>query len=390
MAEIDEEFIKKMEDDFGKASSKFEKAFILATGKDKTGTAVDSPFLEMIAKTGKQQTDLATQIADLKNLQVQNQPIGETKKKAIDDVLKTFDGDATKLREGLDFAMDARPPSTFAWSVFVAGVGVLIAMFFFYYYLHANGLYSPPTQSMSDTERLSAVDALASIRTQATFLGELLSRGSALQKDEEKVAKATLNSLREHVQKTLQEPVDTLKVVVGLSPDTGGLYSELKNETTPKSASADGLGSQNLNSKAIIIYSNQISKTIRDLKEPYFWERGSGRYAEVLFGSFFGAMVFALYNWWKHMRRPARAWWLGWGIAKIFLALMVSFTLVAILSQVNFTTPSGLQSQTAFGLGTAPIEIVIAVSILAGYFGHKALDSLENYADRLFGSTSSG
>lgn len=388
MAETDEEFFKKTEDDFAKASSKFEKAFILATGKDKTDAAVDSPFLEMIAKAEKRRTDLATQIADLKNLQGQNQPIGEARKEAINEVLKTFEGDATKLREGLDFAMEARPPSTFAWSVFFAGVGVLMAMFFFYYYLHANRLYAPLTRSMSDPEHLSAVDALASIRTQVTFLGELRSRESAFQKDEEKAAKATLNSLREHVQKTLQDHMDTLKVVVGLSPDTGGLYSDLKNETMPKSTSADGVGSQNLNSKAIIIYSNQIGKTIRDLKEPYFWERGSGRYAEVLFGSFFGAMVFALYNWWKFMRTPDRVWWLGWAIAKIFLALMVSFSLVAILSQVNFTTPSSLQSQTAFGLGTAPIEIVIAVSILAGYSGHKVLDSLETYADRLFGSTS--
>jgi hypothetical protein len=126
------------------------------------------------------------------------------------------------------------------------------------------------------------------------------------------------------------------------------------------------------------------------LREPYFWDRGAGRYAEVLFASFFGVMVFALYNWWKHMRRPWRSWWLGWYVAKIFLALLVSFAFVVLLSQVNFTTPSSLQSQTAFGLGTAPIEMVIAVSILSGYFGHKALESLERYADRLFGSIVAG
>jgi hypothetical protein len=74
MVETDEEFVRKIEHDFTKASSRFEKASLSATGKDKTGTAVHSPFLEMIAKTGKQQTHLATQIADLKNLQVKISP----------------------------------------------------------------------------------------------------------------------------------------------------------------------------------------------------------------------------------------------------------------------------------------------------------------------------
>jgi len=390
MAEADNEFIKEIEDNFTMASLLFEKASLSATGKDKAGTAVHSPLLEMVTKMRQEQTDLAAQIAELNHLKAQNQPIGESKKKAAEDALKAFKGDARKLKEGLDFVLDAQPLSTFAWIVFLAGVVLLMAVFSFYYYLHANRPYLPFTQSMSDEQRLSAVDALASIRTQALLLGELLSRERALQNDQEKAARAILGSLREHIQKSLQEPVDTLKVVAGLSPDIASLYSELKNETAPTSANADGLGSQNLNDRAIIIYSNQISKAIRELKGPFFWDRGSGRYAEVLFASFFGVMVFALYNWWKHMQRPSRGWWLGWYVAKVFLALMVSFAFVAILSQVNFTTPSSLQSQTAFGLGTAPIEIVIAVSMLTGYFGHKALDALEKYADRLFGSITAG
>jgi hypothetical protein len=218
------------------------------------------------------------------------------------------------------------------------------------------------------------------------LLNELLSREDSLQNNEDKIAKATLSSLREHIQKTLQSPVDSLEIVARLSPESKILYNELKSESLTNTLNTNRAGSQNLNSKAIIIYTDQISRTIRDLKKPYFWDQGPGRYAEVLFASFFGVMVFALHNWWKYMRRPSRDWWLGWYVAKIFLALTVSFTFVAILSQVNFTTPSSLQSQTAFGLGTAPIEIVIAVSVLTGYFGHKALDSLEKYADRLFGS----
>src|SRR5215510_102001 len=128
MAEADNEFIKKMEDNFTKTSLLFEKASLSATGKDEAGTAVQSPLLEMVTRTRQEQTDLAAQIAELNHLKAHNQPIGEPKKKAAEDALKTFEADARKLKEGLDFVLDAQPLSTFAWIVFLAGVVLLMAV----------------------------------------------------------------------------------------------------------------------------------------------------------------------------------------------------------------------------------------------------------------------
>ena len=384
MAETDAAFIERIDKKFHQVSSMVDETSAVVKGRDPAGIPVPSPLLHVVDEAGHKRGVLENEISNAKNIISQNQPIDETQKSKIDEDLKRLEGDAIRLKEGVDFAVDAQSPSRFAWIVFLAGIAVLIGGLILYISLHKKRP-SALLRGISDEQRLAAIDTLASIRVRATLLEELLAQESAFKDAEDK---KTIASLRGNIQNTLREGVDTLSVITGVSADTGSLYNELKNEVNPTPPPAVGL--QSLNSKAIVIYSNQIGKTIRDLKEPYFWDRGAGRYAEVLFASFFGVMVFALYNWWKHMRRPSRNWWLGWYVAKIFLALMVSFAFVAILSQLNFTTPSSLQSQTAFGLGTAPIEIVIAVSILAGYFGHKALESLESYADRLFGSIVTG
>jgi hypothetical protein len=384
MAETDAAFIERIDKKFHSVSSMVDKTSALVKGRDTAGIPVPSPLLQVVDEAENKKVVLGSEFSSIKNMTSQNQPIDEAQKRKIDDDLKILEGDAIRLKEGLDFAVDAQSPSWFAWIVFLVGIAVLIGGLILYVALHKNR----PTallRGISDEQRLAAIDTLAAIRVRATLLEELLAQESAFKDADDK---KTIATLRGNIQNTLREGVDTLSVITGMSADTGSLYNELKHEVNP--TLSPEAGSKSLNSKAIIIYSNQIGKTIRDLKEPYFWDRGAGRYAEVLFASFFGVMVFALYNWWKHMRRPARNWWLGWYVAKIFLALIVSFAFVAILSQVNFTTPSSLQSQTAFGLGTAPIEIVIAVSILAGYFGHKALESLESYADRLFGSIVTG
>jgi len=357
----------------------------LAKSRNKTGIPVTSPIYNAIFNIETSCESLEDEVESIKNIQNQNLPIDKDRRRKIDSDLKTFENKVVTMQDGLEFALDTRSPSPFVWVVFFTGTAVLIGVLIYYISLHANRPTSPQLQGISDAQRLQAIDALTALRVQAAFLEELSARESAFKNEDDKKA---MTSLRENIHKTLRDTADTLKVMTSVSADTGSLYAALQDEISPKNSTAEG--TQHLNAKAIMIYSNQLGKTVRELPEPYFWERGAKRYAEVLFASFFGVMAFALYNWWKQMRRPARGWWFGWYVAKIFLALMVSFIFVAILSQVNFTTPTSLQSQTAFGLGTAPMEIVIAVSMLAGYFGHKALDALEGYAERLFSSLAAG
>lgn len=190
----------------------------------------------------------------------------------------------------------------------------------------------------------------------------------------------TAARIHKRLKTQLAEAIQTLDVSTSLTEHQAGHLEALQK----------GITEDAIEPRVLAIYSEELSFAIETADDDYFWETGAGRYAEVLFGAFFGVMVFALYNWWKFMPKPGRPRWAAWLVAKIFLALMSSFVFVVLLSQISFTTPTSLTTGGAIGLGTAPIEMVIAVAILAGFFGHKAIGGLDAYTGRLFGDGDGG
>ncbi len=170
MAETDRAFITRIDDQFKKVSSKVDKISALIKGRDKSGIPIPSPLFNAIYNIEKNRTSLEAEVEDIKNVHPQNQPIDKDRKRKVDDELKMFKRNVMNMKEGLDFALDARSPSPFAWVVFSAGTAVLIGVLIYYISLHTNRPASARLQGISDEQRLNAIDAIASIRVRAALL----------------------------------------------------------------------------------------------------------------------------------------------------------------------------------------------------------------------------
>jgi hypothetical protein len=365
MAQKDEEFIKEIEGDFKRLSELFE-------GKVKKRLTPDSPLLQEVNDLDKTQGGIKDKIEGLKQ---RTEPIeSETKEELIDKINK-FERDIAPIKEGLDVALrlELPSPSLRAWIWFAVEILMVIAAVVLYLNMHADRPVQAFLQGIKPEHRVELAAKVSAIETRALLLDHL--REGATGEDE------VMQSLKAAMSANLEEANMTFKAA-GFSPSNQAIFQKNYDKIKAELEADTPIG------KVIVVYLDQIYEDVLKQEEPFFWDRGLGRYIEVLFASFFGAMGFTLYNWWEHMRKPFRGWWVAWHLAKIFLALVFSFSFIAILSQVNFATPESLETQTALGLGTAPIELVIAVSILSGYFSHRTLSFLDKYANRIFGLAS--
>jgi hypothetical protein len=313
--------------------------------------------------------------AQISQLKGQSQPIGPTVRKKLYADLIFLQQRVRILGERLEDALEAEwpPPTRFAWAVFVVGVALLVGVFLCYVNLHADRPLRVFLKGIPVENRVDLATKASAIKTRALVLAALPKpvEGQNVEASE------IISPLRVAMSADLEAAHTTFNGA-GFSEPAQAIFEEhyqkIKEEleaTTPSG-------------KLIVDHVDQILEHVLKAEEPFFWEIGAGRYVEVLFASFFGIMAFSLLNWWKHMRRPLREYWLAWHVAKIILSLVASVIIVAILSQVNFTTPTSLRDQTAVGLGTASMDFVVAFSMLAGYFSHLVVDYLEAYASRIF------
>jgi len=286
-----------------------------------------------------------------------DQPLEAATKRKIQSDLATLKRRVSRVNDGIQFAVDPQPPRLGAWVWFLSELVLIVLVAWLYVDIHSGRPLRAFLKSVSPAARvelaLQAAELKALATAQPADLGALTKGISAL---EAAFARA------------------------GFAPDDERIFADaverMRMELARKEAANGGV---------VAVHLDRIVEDVLKSEEGFFWDRGVGRYVEVLFAIFFGVMAFALYNTWEYMRHPGRSWWVAWHVAKAFMALVLGFVTIVILSQVNFATPSSLEKQTALGLGTAPIELVMAVSALAGYFSHRMLGFLDRYADRVFG-----
>ncbi len=286
-----------------------------------------------------------------------DQPLEAAVKRDIQSDLATLKRRVSRVNDGIQFAVDPQPPRAGAWIWFLAELALIVLVAWLYVDVHRGRPLRAFLKSVSPAARVELALQTAELKALAT----------AETPDLEALAKG-VSALEAGFAKA------------GFAPDDERIFADavarIQAELARKEAANGGV---------VAVHLDRIVEDVLKGEEGFFWDRGVGRYVEVLFAIFFGVMAFALYNTWEYMRHPGRAWWVAWHVAKAFMALVLGFVAIVILSQVNFATPSSLENQTALGLGTAPIELVIAVSALAGYFSHRMLGFLDRYADKVFG-----
>ncbi len=288
-----------------------------------------------------------------------DQPVEASKKRDVRQKVAALTRRAARVDEGIEFAVDPRPPKVTAWIWFGVELLAVVLVALFYVNLHQGRPLRVFLRSVPPASRVELALQLADLKTLAVA---------------EKPDLAALGGVLDGVEAGFEE--------ANFAPEDKTVFDESVAHIRTELSRGD-----EMNGEVVGVYADRIVNAVLKAEDPFFWDRGVGRYVEVLFAVFFGVMAFALYNNWQYMRSPGRSWWIAWHIAKIFMALVLGFVTIAILSQVNFATPSSLEKQTALGLGLAPIELVIAISALAGYFSSRMVGFLDRYADRVFGQS---
>lgn len=345
MATDDEKFVQQMREQLEKASEKIEKA--------QKALAENSSLRRFLSGLATTRDNLAKELDAIPP----DEALDAAAKQRIRSQVSTLRSRASRVEEGTTFAEDPRPPKLGAWIWFAVEFLAVVLVAWLYVSLHAGRPLKSTLEGVSPAIRVELAVEAADMKQLA----------SADEPD-----RAALSGVLGQMETTLAE--------AQFAPgDRSALTEVIDGMRTALTASGD------VNGGVVSLYADNMIETLKT-EESFFWEHGVGRYAEVLFAVFFGVMAFALYNNWEYMRHPGRAWWIAWHIAKGLMALVLGFVTIVILSQVNFTTPGSIEDQTALGLGFAPIELVIAISALAGYFSHRMVGFLDRYADRIFGS----
>lgn len=286
-----------------------------------------------------------------------DQPLEAAVKRGIQGDLTTLKRRVSRVNDGIQFAVDPQPPRAGAWIWFLAELVLIVLVAWLYVDVHRGRPLRTFLRSVRPAVRVELAIQAADLKALA------LAQPPDLE--------------------TLGKGVSALEAAfgkAGFAPDDERIFADAVGRIRVELARREAA-----NGGVVAVHLDRIVEDVLKGEEGFFWDRGVGRYVEVLFAIFFGVMAFALYNTWEYMRHPGRAWWVAWHVAKAFMALVLGFVTIVILSQVNFATPSSLENQTALGLGTAPIELVMAVSALAGYFSHRMLGFLDRYADKVFG-----
>lgn len=286
-----------------------------------------------------------------------DQPLEAEVKRDIQGDLATLRRRVSRVNDGIQFAVDPQPPRLGAWIWFLSELALIVLVAYLYVTVHEGRPLRAFLKGVSPAARVELTLQVAELKAVATAQpADLEALGKGIAALEATFAKA------------------------GFAPDDERIFADAVERMRAELARKD-----QANGGVVAVYLDRIVEDVLKGEEGFFWDRGVGRYVEVLFAIFFGVMAFALYNTWEYMRHPGRAWWVAWHVAKAFMALVLGFVTIVILSQVNFATPASLEKQTALGLGTAPIELVMAVAALAGYFSHRMLGFLDRYADKVFG-----
>lgn len=345
MATDSEKFVQQMRAQVEKAS--------VHLGRIQAALAQDSQLHRFVATLQASRDRILQDLDELPP----DQPVEASTKRAVRQKVATLARRASRVDEGIEYAVDPRPPKVGAWIWFGVELLAVVLVAWLYVNLHQGRPLHVFLRSVPPASRVELALQLADLKTRAVA---------------EESDLAALGGVLDGVEAAFDE--------ANFAPEDERIFDEAVAHIRTELAR----GSE-MNGEVVGVFADRIVDDVLKGEEPFFWDRGVGRYVEVLFAVFFGVMAFALYNNWEHMRRPGRSWWIAWHIAKIFMALVLGFVTIAVLSQVNFATPSSLENQTALGLGLAPIELVIAISVLAGYFSHRMVGFLDRYADRIFG-----
>ncbi len=345
MANDVEKFVQDMRERVEKATANLEDV--------ESALAQDSQLQRFVASLRATRDKVAQELDAIPP----DQPLEAERKKSIREMVTTLARRASRVREGIEYAVDPRPPKVGAWIWFGVELLLIVLVAWLYVNLHQGRPLRVFLKSVSPASRVELTLQLADLKTRALAAEPDL---------------AALDGVLDGMRATFDG--------AGFAPEDTKVFDEAIGRIRTELARGE-----EMNGEVVGVYADRIVEDVLKAEEPFFWDRGVGRYVEVLFAVFFGVMAFALYNNWQYMRYPGRSWWVAWHIAKIFMALVLGFVTIAILSQVNFATPSSLENQTALGLGLAPIELVIAISALAGYFSHRMVGFLDRYADKIFG-----
>jgi hypothetical protein len=313
------------------------------------GAALD----KMVTGLEASRDDLAKRLDEI----APDQPLETSAKRKIQGDLSTLKRRVSRVNDGIQFAVDPQPPKAGAWAWFLAELALIVLVAYLYVDVHQGRPLRAFLRGVSPAARVELAIQTAELKALAT----------AQPTDLEALAKGI-------------SALESAFARAGFPPDDAKVFADAVERMRAELARKD-----KANGEVVGVYLDRIVEDVLKGEEGFFWDRGVGRYVEVLFAIFFGVMAFALYNTWEYMRHPGRSWWVAWHVAKAFMALVLGFVTIVILSQVNFATPASLEKQTALGLGTAPIELVMAVSALAGYFSHRMLGFLDRYADKVFG-----
>ncbi|MBC7258401.1 MAG: hypothetical protein H5T65_04065 [Chloroflexi bacterium] len=348
MAEMAETAQKFLEDS-RKTLDKITAKLVNIRGALGQGSALD----KMVTGLEASRDDLVKRLDEI----APDQPLETAAKRKIQGDLATLKRRVSRVNDGIQFAVDPQPPKAGAWVWFLAELVLIVLVAYLYVDVHQGRPLRAFLRGVSPAARVELAIQTAELKALAT----------AQPTDLEALVKGV-------------SALEAAFARAGFAPDDAKIFADAVERMRAELARKD-----KANGEVVGVYLDRIVEDVLKGEEGFFWDRGVGRYVEVLFAIFFGVMAFALYNTWEYMRHPGRSWWVAWHVAKAFMALVLGFVTIVILSQVNFATPASLEKQTALGLGTAPIELVMAVSALAGYFSHRMLGFLDRYADKVFG-----
>lgn len=341
--------------------AKFVQGMLQKVEKAKTNIEQTQRNLAQDSKLQKTVVGLAGDAAALKqelDAIQPDQPLEAAKKKKLTGDVNVLSRRAARITEGIQFAVDPQSPKVGSWIWFIVELLLIVGVAVLYVNLHQERPLRAFLRSVDPAARVELAMQAADLKTAAL------------------AAQPNLEALTKAV-----DGIEGTFAKAGFAPQDKAAFDE-----AVKRIRAELERKEKMNGEVLGVHVDRIVEDVLKAEESFFWDRGVGRYVEVLFALFFGVMVFALQNTWEYMRHPGRAWWVAWHIVKVVMAVVLGFVTIVILSQVNFATPTSLEDQQALGLGFARIELVIAVSILAGYFGHRMVGFLDKYADKLFGS----
>jgi hypothetical protein len=149
--------------------------------------------------------------------------------------------------------------------------------------------------------------------------------------------------------------------------------------TSTLSAIAKELKSPQPSPAALLVLFEAAHRTIGGSGYPYAWSVGASRWLELAFWAWIGALLYLLSNIASYWRVGRYLEFLPWYLATLVRAPIVALLLLAFITSVDAQV-FGIQ----IAVSEAPIELLIFLAAVLGYFGNVAFEQLKMLVEKIF------